>query len=76
MERPLVNVQQPTIDRHPKIITIYGRTLTAIGHGKYPYDCRLKDEYPTAMIYQGDGGWCSEFDDCFLNRDKSLDVFA
>lgn len=32
--------------------------MTAQGIGKYPYECRAKDRYPSAMIYHSaEGGW-------------------
>ncbi len=43
---------------YPKSYTKYGFLMTAIGTGKYPYDCTLKEKYPNAMIYKNEkGGW-------------------
>lgn len=42
---------------YPDTITKYGKTLKAVGLGKYPYDCIAKDKFPNAMIYIGDGCW-------------------
>jgi hypothetical protein len=48
--------------------TPWGQTLVAVGLGKYPYDCPLKDKYPNAMIYGGPGCWSTEHCSEFVNR--------
>lgn len=59
----------------PSTVTIYNNTMIAVGRGKYPYECNIKDEHPDAMIYYGDGVWDSEFSSSFIDRDQSLDKF-
>jgi len=45
---------------YPREIVYLGTTLKAIGLGAYPYDCKAKDDYPNAMIYQSEtGAWTS-----------------
>lgn len=40
-----------------------GKAMTAIGNGKYPYECIAKDKRPDAMVYEaidcGHNGWTS-----------------
>jgi hypothetical protein len=46
------------VKEYPAEIVCYGKTLKAIGIGKYPYDCISKDKYPNAMIYWSkEAGW-------------------
>lgn len=60
----------------PTIVTLYGKQLQAIGRGKYPWDCKMKRQHPTAMSYYSEqAGWCTEFCQCFIDRDKSLDIY-
>lgn len=45
----------------PPAISMYGKRLKAIGRGKFPYECRAKDQHPNAMIYfSPDAGWTHE----------------
>ncbi|MDH0342058.1 hypothetical protein [Chromobacterium haemolyticum] len=60
----------------PHTITVWGKELTAVGRGKFPYDCQAKAKHPDAMVYKSqDGGWCHEFDTAFAARDVAKDVF-
>lgn len=60
----------------PKVVTIYDKQFQAIGRNKYPWDCTLKTQHPHAMhYYSPEGGWCTEFCGCFVNRDKTLDLY-
>lgn len=65
MMRAVVAASKP----HPAIgdtitIKINGWTteMKAIGRGEFPYDCKSKDKYPNAMIYQDQsGGWVGDY---------------
>lgn len=47
----------------PTTITLWGKTLHAIGRGKFPYDCISARKHPNAMIYSSpEAGWTHEFD--------------
>lgn len=59
----------------PSKITVWGKELTAVGRGKFPYDCIDRDRFPNAMVYQCDGGWTHEFSEAFNVREKSKDVY-
>jgi len=41
-----------------------GAPMNPIGRGRYPYDCRHRDEHPDAMVYQaaacGHSGWTAD----------------
>ena len=66
-----------TVVTLPSSIELYGKRLYAIGRGKYPYDCRAKDEWPDGMIYYSpDAGWDHEHSPCFLRRDQSKDRYG
>lgn len=48
----------------PESFEFMGKTFHAYGRGLYPYDCKMKDKHPSAMIYKCEetGSWCTEFD--------------
>ena len=45
------------------LVNLFGtfEWMRPVGKGAYPYDCKSKDRYPDAMIYQNDkGGWITD----------------
>jgi len=49
-----INVKQyPDAIQYPNGTILYKK-----GVGLYPYNCKIKDQYPQAMIYENkNGGW-------------------
>ncbi|MGI4873160.1 MAG: hypothetical protein ACRYFX_18525 [Janthinobacterium lividum] len=47
----------PALTIYPETVTVDGETLVQAGIGAYPYECRAKDKYPTAMVYKGPNSW-------------------
>ncbi len=66
----IVNLSNPTLQALPPkpqdgaiLVNLFGtfEWMRPVGKGAYPYDCKSKDKYPDAMIYQNDkGGWITD----------------
>lgn len=47
--KSLAEMERARLDGKP--VCWCGARMAAAGRGKYPYDCRAKDEHPDAMIW-------------------------